>query len=383
MLHSKKIETRLGFRAMAKAPTIIAFVFFMLIVPITTLADNTASNNQDFSNANWQNTHHADDWNWFHSWAYQAPEYQFETAFPHEQWGRPTTSSIAPQHTQNIRRDRHSAFLPPSHGGIVGFYSGEFPTNQVNPFAPRNNNNPNAGYAVGIEESPFALLSGETGVNVRADGTHAGGFLASTSVSHGGIDSGNMGNIGSNAPHTGFVSDFASDSVPPWTASANQREQNGFTVSHVPIEHAPTQSAEQQQGRTTVVTPFEDGTIGRITLPSLNNRVVPVRSGVELSILDSYAGHFPNTSQWDGNVALASHNRGRSSFFAEIWTLQAGDRIFYETTLGVRVYEVVSVNQISEMDLGGLDHSHDNTLTLITCVYGRSELRWAVVAREV
>jgi len=86
---------------------------------------------------------------------------------------------------------------------------------------------------------------------------------------------------------------------------------------------------------------------------------------------------------WDGNIALASHNRGQGSFFAGIWTLRGGDRIFYETTMGVRAFEVVSVEQISETDLANLNHSHENFLTLVTCVYGQPSLRWSVRAREV
>jgi LPXTG-site transpeptidase (sortase) family protein len=276
----------------------------------------------------------------------QAPRYQFETTFPYDQWGRPTTSNVAPDRTRNYRRDRHSAALPPSHGVITGFYSGEFPTGQVNPFAPRYNNNPNAARAVAIEESPFALLPGEAGVNVRVDSTHEGGFLASTSIANDG----------------GASSD-------------------GFTVTHRPITQPGTSQTIQE--RVTVVTPFDDGTIGRILIPALNNRSASVRPGIDLATLDNYVGHFPYTSQWDGNIALASHNRGRGSFFAGIWTLQPGDRIFYETTMGTRAFEVVRVEQISETDLANLSHSHENTLTLITCVYNRSALRWSVIAHEV
>ena len=280
----------------------------------------------------------------------QSPQYQFETTFPYDQWGRPTTSNVAPQHTQNVRRDRHSSTLPPSHGTITGFFSGEFATGQANPFAPRYNNNPNASRTVAIEESPFALLPGEPGVNVRADGTHQGGLLASTSVIDGG-------------------------------GSSSQSQDGGFTVTHRPI--AESTQTPSQPGRVTAVEPFDDGTIGRITIPALDNRSATVRPGVALSTLDNYVGHFTYTSQRDGNIALASHNRGRGSFFAGIWTLQIGDRIFYETTMGVRVYEVVSIEQISETDLANLSHSHENTLTLVTCVYGRPSLRWSVRAREV
>jgi sortase A len=298
--------------------------------------------------------------------SYQAPQYQFETTFPYDQWARPTTSNVAPQHTQNIRRDRHAAFLPPTHGAVTGFFSGEFPTGQVNPFAPRYNNNPAASRAVAIEESVFAVRPGEAGVNVRPDGSHIGGFLASTGTVLQGGGTSTVGNYDTSAP--------------PWSEPGNQ---NAFTVTHRPIEQTMQAQSSTQQTRITTVTPFEDGTIGRITIPALNNRTAYVRPGLDLATMDFYVGHFSESSQWDGNVALASHNRGRGSFFAGVWTLQGGDRIYYETTMGVRIFEVVSIDQISETDLSNIDHSTENILTLVTCVYGRPTLRWSVRARQV
>jgi len=143
-----------------------------------------------------------------------------------------------------------------------------------------------------------------------------------------------------------------------------------------------TSQTGNQSNRVITVTPFSDGTIGRITIPALN-MVASVRPGVAMSTLDNYVGHFSNTSQWDGNIALASHNRGRGSFFAGIWTLQYGDRIIYETTMGVRIFEVVSITQISETDLSNLNHSFENFLTLVTCVYGNSSLCWSLNAKEI
>jgi len=396
MTKIKKSTSKFIAGAATNAFAVMAFALMLLITPATVYANNTARQNNNFTNPNWQNMHHYDYWNWRHNWAYQAPEYQFETTFPVDQWGRPTTSNVAPQHTQNIRRDRHSAALPPAHGSQTGFFSGEFATSQVNPFAPRYNNNPNASRAVAIEESVFAVRPGEAGVNVRADGSHAGGFLASTSVTGQG-----GGNSGGNAPHGGSAGNVGnSNSNPSWTnpgtqstapgqqqggnQSSNQgnSNQSGVTITHTPMPGTGTSQTGTQSSRIIAVTPFNDGTIGRISIPALN-RVALVRPGVALSTLDNYVGHFSNTSQWDGNIALASHNRGRGSFFAGIWTLQHGDRIFYETTMGVRTFEVVSITQISETDLSNLNHSHENTLTLVTCVYGRPSLRWSIIAREV
>ena len=377
------VSTKFSGGATAKIFAVVAFALMLLVAPVTAYADNTARHNNNFTNPNWQAMHHYDHWNWQHNWAYQAPQYQFETTYSYDQWGRPTTSNVAADRPQNIRRDRHSAALPPSHGTSTGFFSGEFPTQQANPFAPRYNNNPYASRAVAIEESVFAVRPGETGVNVRADGTHAGGFLASTSVTQGG-----GGNSGGNAPQGG---NSGGNANAPWTNPSAQSPseppatggQGGVTVTHRPITNTNTPQTGNNQNRITTVTPFADGTIGRMTIPALNNRVASVRPGVALSTLDNYVGHFSQTSQWDGNIALASHNRGRGSFFAGIWTLSGGARIYYETTMGVRVFEVVSVQQIPETDLNNLNHSHENFLTLVTCVYNQPSLRWSVRAREV
>ena len=289
MMQTQTKQVKTWTKATVTFFTVLGFVLIIFGLPATAYSDNTARQEQHFSNPNWQNMHYGENWNWQQNWAYQAPQYQFETAFSYDQWGRPTTSNVAPQHTQNVRRDRHSANLPPSNGSVIGFYSGEFPTERVNPFAPRDNNNPNAGRVVSIEESPFALLPGETGVNVRADGSHAGGFLANTSVAQ-------VGGSTSQAS-------AGDGSSPPWTDPGSQ---GGFTVSHKPIEQTLSSQAGSSQGRITTVAPFEDGTIGRVTIPALNNRTASVRPGVDTSTLSNYVGHFSNTSQWDGNIALAS-----------------------------------------------------------------------------
>jgi len=342
--------------------TIMSSLLLTLFTPTITLADNTASQNNNFANPNWQSMNQYDFWNWQHNWAYHAPQYKFETTFSHDQWGRPTTSNIAPQHTQNIRRDRHSAVLPPVHGSQTGFFSGEFATGQLNPLAPMNNNNPNASRVATIEEPIFALLSGEAGVNVRADGTHSSGFLTSTNT----MQSGHQGVAAVHTPISQAISN-----------------QTGLGIGQLSTTRSTAIQAGNQTNRVTNVTPFGYGTIGRITIPTLNNRTASIRSGVALSTLNNYVGHFSYTSQWDGNISLASHNRGQGSFFADIWTLQYGDIIIYETTMGVRVYEVVSIVQISENDLSNLDHSHENILNLITCVFNQPALRWSIRAREV
>jgi sortase A len=354
----------------------LATTALMFVAPITAYASNTARWNQPPQN--WQAMHNPADGQWGHqhNWGYMAPTYNFESTFPVDQWGRPTTSNVVADREQNIRRDRHSAHLPPSHGVTSGFYSGVFPTNRVNPFAPIQNNNPGASHALAAEEGFMALNSGDFGANVRSDASHSGGFLAPTSIT---------GNSAGNG-HGGVAGSSANNNVAVGTPQGSG--EGGITVTHRPIapqarSNATLQTHQSIAGRITEVTPFADGTIGIIRIPALNNRQAAVRPGVELSTLDNYIGHFTNTSQWDGNVALASHNRGRGSFFAGIWTLLDGDRIYFETTAGIRAYEVVSIEQISETDMGVLSHTHENTLTLITCVYNRPNLRWRISAIQV
>ena len=361
------------FRKATKVIGSMALAAVMLLTPTTVFADNTARWTPPLAHQ-----------------PYMAPTYNFETTFPLDQWGRPTTSNVPADRDQNVRRDRHSAHLPPPHGASSGFFSGEFPTERANPFAPLMGNNPGASHAIGTEQGFMAIVPGEPGVNVRAEGSHAGGFLAPTSVANSGNPAGTgtnaMGGAGSPA---GMPTSQSSPINQPQNAGGSQAtnlpqggHDGGVTVTHRPIATQSNQNQQTTPSRTTTVTPFANGTIGTLRIPALN-REAGVRAGIDLATLDNYIGHFPNTSQWDGNVALASHNRGPGSFFAGIWTLINGDRIYFETTMGTRVYEVVNIVQIAETDMNVLSHTHENTLNLITCVYNRPAMRWLVTAVQV
>ena len=127
---------------------------------------------------------------------------------------------------------------------------------------------------------------------------------------------------------------------------------------------------------------YADESIGTLSIQKLNLSV-KVFEEESLENMKRGVGHFKSTSCWDGNVALAGHNRGTSDFFGKIHTLSVGDRITYSTKLGTRTYEVYSVKSIHETDVSVLQRTTDNIITLITCVNDRPELRWCVQAREV
>lgn len=127
---------------------------------------------------------------------------------------------------------------------------------------------------------------------------------------------------------------------------------------------------------------YPDNSIGQLQIPSIGVNV-KVYETESMESLAKGAGHFKSTSCWDGNVGIASHNRGVTNYFGQIHTLEAGDRITYTTKLGTRTYEVFFVGQIAETDFSRLGRTNENLITLITCVRDVRNMRWCVQAREI
>ena len=73
ILKNKNPITGFLTRTAAKACAVTALTLMLLVAPTTVYADNTAHQNNNFTNPNWQNMHHYDYWNLRHNWAYQAP----------------------------------------------------------------------------------------------------------------------------------------------------------------------------------------------------------------------------------------------------------------------------------------------------------------------
>lgn len=122
--------------------------------------------------------------------------------------------------------------------------------------------------------------------------------------------------------------------------------------------------------------------LGRVKIPSLGVNV-KVYEGTDSSALSKGAGHFENTSIWDGNVCIAGHNRGTNCYFGDIHTLKSGDTITFTTKAGTRTYSVFSVSRVKETDTSMLNRTVENQITLLTCVKNQSAYRWCVQAAEV
>ena len=78
---------------------------------------------------------------------------------------------------------------------------------------------------------------------------------------------------------------------------------------------------------------YSGGYLATLKIPAVGLSV-RVYQGTDSKTLAKGVGHFEETSIWDGNVALAAHNRGTNDYFGEIHTLDIGDRITLTTRLG-------------------------------------------------
>lgn len=127
---------------------------------------------------------------------------------------------------------------------------------------------------------------------------------------------------------------------------------------------------------------YTNGSLGTLNIPAIG-LTVGIYEGTDSASLAKGAGHFSETSIWDGNVALAAHNRGVNNYFGQIHTLSIGDTVTLTTKLGTRIYAVTGVSKVSETDRNALAASSDNRLTLYTCVMDQRSYRWCVQAEEV
>ena len=154
---------------------------------------------------------------------------------------------------------------------------------------------------------------------------------------------------------------------------------SNVTMTQIP-GGSPTDIA-QGSGYTEVTSGlyYANGSLGILKIPSIG-LTVGIYEGTGSAPLLKGAGHFTNTSIWDGNVALAGHNRGVRNDFGKLHTLSAGDTVTLTTMLGTRTYSVASVEKVSVNDSSGTAPTTDNRVTLYTCVMNQPEYRWKVTA---
>ena len=162
----------------------------------------------------------------------------------------------------------------------------------------------------------------------------------------------------------------------------NTAQNSGHSISIPPV--TPSGTPDYTATGYTAVTSdlyYAGGHLGTLSIPDIKLSV-KVYQGTDNATLAKGAGHFASTSIWDGNIAVAAHNRGVNNHFGKIHTLSVGDEITFKTKLGTRTYEVYSVAKIAYDDLTVLDDTADNIITLVTCVMNQPSYRWCVQAKE-
>ena len=143
----------------------------------------------------------------------------------------------------------------------------------------------------------------------------------------------------------------------------------------------------EQNKRVNIIQETEEklnNTIGILKIEKIN-LIAPVQEGTTSEILKYSVGHFVESDEWDGNIALASHNRGSyAKYFKDIDTLTNGDKIIYKTVYGERKYQVYEKEKIQETNWTKImENKNENTITLITCITNEREYRLCVKAVEV
>lgn len=121
----------------------------------------------------------------------------------------------------------------------------------------------------------------------------------------------------------------------------------------------------------------------RIIIPKISLNA-PIQEGTTQEILAKSVGHFEESQYWDGNIALAGHNRGNTcNFFQNIKELEIGDKIIYMTDEGKREYRVIMNKIIRQTNWEYIGNTEDNRITLITCVENMYEYRRCIQAVEI
>lgn len=128
---------------------------------------------------------------------------------------------------------------------------------------------------------------------------------------------------------------------------------------------------------------WNEEVLGILTIEKIGLKAT-VREGTSNEILNQYIGHIEGTSTYDGNIGLASHNRGGEfAFFARINELEKGDILKYQTKFYTRKYMVDNIQAIYENDWSLLEPTKENKLTLITCITNKRPQRLCVQATEI
>jgi len=127
----------------------------------------------------------------------------------------------------------------------------------------------------------------------------------------------------------------------------------------------------------------DQNVIGYLSIEKIGLKFAPIADGTSDEIINKYIGHFENTPYLDGNICLCAHNRGsKAAYFEKLNEVNEGDEIIYETKYETKTFIIKEIKEIEETDFSVLNPTEENTITLITCIKNKRNLRLCVVGIE-
>ena len=129
---------------------------------------------------------------------------------------------------------------------------------------------------------------------------------------------------------------------------------------------------------------MKDGSIGVLTIEAIGVSAPVYETDDEMDAMRKGIAHYKTTSAWNGNIGVCAHN-GNASYcwFHDLYKLEKGDMVIYQTALGTRTYEVLEIREIEETDWSMLGRTEDNRITMTTCIDGKPSKRLVVQAVEI
>ncbi len=139
----------------------------------------------------------------------------------------------------------------------------------------------------------------------------------------------------------------------------------------------------QEESEIPAISETDKNIIGYITIKKIGLEKAPIADGTDLVTINSYVGHFKESSYLDGNICLCSHNRGgKGAYFGNLKNLEQGDIITYITKYETKEYVVNEIKVIDETDFSVIEPTEDNKITLLTCVENIGNKRLCVIGTQ-
>jgi len=190
-----------------------------------------------------------------------------------------------------------------------------------------------------------------------------------------------------------FESNFISNDIQEEVISDSKVQEENYTQvnsknveitieNQVKISEVKENEVQEEKAKKEEIIKNENNSNWQIEIPAIS-LIAQIREGTTNEIMNSFVGHFEETSKTEGNIGLAAHNRGYSkNYFQNIKKLKEGDEIIYKYSNFKKIYIVEIHKIIEDIDWSYLEETEENTITLITCVENEPNYRRCVQAVE-